>query len=357
MSYKSFDVEDFASDPDFRKWVLNPDDDSNKFWENWLIAHPDKKPLIAKAVLLVKALCFEEESFSGDEKESLLGEIKKTISSQVSNKTIPIYPHRSESPYANRNTKSTSKILYRLAAVFVGALAVAAFLLINIKEKITDSAVAESSLIIKEINKGQKMRIFLPDGSIVFLNSASKLTYPEKFTGNEREVQLSGEAFFEVAGDPASPFIVKTDGLTTKVYGTSFNVSSYPDAEVISVSLVSGKVMVSRDGSSEIIPLKPGESAELNKRTGTMVREQFDYKKTVLWKDGIIYFWDSSIHDVIEKLEQWYGVAIHVNKIPESLKPIRGSFDNEYLNNVLMSLGHTVNFKYRISGNEVFIDF
>lgn len=351
MDYKSFDIEDFASDPFFRKWVLEPDDESNFFWEKWTVQHQEKSSSIKKAILLVKGLSFDEETFVGTEKERLLYRIQKSI--QVDS---PRYLLTDSMPQFDR-TKDTRSLIYRIAAGFIGIAIVASMLLYFYEKRLFNNSNHVAHTITKEITKGQKMKIYLPDGSIVNLNSSSKISYPENFTGNIREVVLSGEAFFEVASNPDIPFVVKSDGLITKVYGTTFNVSSYPDSDFISVSLVSGKVEVHASKGSMIVPLDPGQSARLNKATNEIYKEPFDYKSIVSWKDGILYFKESLIEEVFKRLEQWYGVNIAVENFPAGLKPINGSFDNESLNNVLMTLGHTVDFNYTINGNNVYIKF
>jgi transmembrane sensor len=355
MDYRSYDIEDFVSDPAFRKWVLNPDEDSNFFWGRWIIENLEKKAIIEKAAVMVQAVSFEETSFEGDEKENLLKKIEQTIQdAHAVYKPSAVY---SMHAYSSKK-KNLIPVIFRFAAVFTGAILIASFLLTYFNEKsLGEVETAETKLIVRELSKGQKMKIFLPDGSVVYLNSSSKITYPVKFTGDTREVELIGEAFFEVATDTLNPFIVTSDGVIAKVYGTSFNVSSYPESGIISVSLVSGKVVVSKGYSSESVMLNPGESVDWNKRTGEMAKELFDYKKVVLWKDGIIYFKEASIEEVFKRLEQWYGVAFHAEKIPSGLKPINGSFDNEYLKNVLLSLAHAVNFDFQIKDNEVYVKF
>ncbi len=361
MSYKLYDVEDFASDATFRKWVLNPDEESNYFWERWIISNPEKKHDIEKAILIVKAISFEEVNFKGNEKQRLYKRIENTVhSKELTNDTIGsthIYPINAPHPSSSSSNFFSRSIFYRIASILIGTLIIA-YAVIYLQNKEENPVQSEPiiSLIEKEIFKGQKMTIYLPDGSIVNLNSSSKITYPEKFSGDTREVELTGEAFFEVAKDSLRPFIVKSDGLTTNVLGTSFNIRSYPDMDIISVSLVTGKVLINSPGE-EPVTLAPGESAGLNRKTGEIAISMFDYKKDIAWKDGVLFFQETRIQEVFKKLEQWYGVTIITKNIPSGIKPINGSFNDEYLNNVLLSLGHAVNFDYKINGNEVYVQF
>ena len=110
-------------------------------------------------------------------------------------------------------------------------------------------------LVTKTTSKGQKATITLPDGSVLKLNSESSITYPKQFNKNVREVSLNGEAFFEVAGNPKKPFIVSSEGLRTKVLGTSFNINAYKDFSEIAVTVVTGRVEVSGKDKGEAYSL------------------------------------------------------------------------------------------------------
>lgn len=357
MSYKLYDIEDFAGDPAFRSWVLHPDKDSNYFWERWIIDNPEKKESVKKAILLVRAIHFDELDFSTDDKKNLLARIDHTLdrkSTGLGAKVLSMNRH----PKPLHDKRRQLWISFAKYAAAIALLVVVAYSgFIRFHSTGEDSVPVAEKIILKEISKGQKMKIFLPDGSIVIMNASSRLSYPERFTGATREVQLAGEAFFEVAKDTVKPFIVRTTELTARALGTSFNVRSYPDSDIASVALVTGKALVNRQGSKEQVTLEPGESAGLNKKTGLFKKVKFDYNEEICWKDGILYFRETDIREVFKELEQWYGVSIHVEWIPLNVKPINGSFDDEYLKNVLLSIGHAVDFEFTINGNEVYVKF
>ncbi|WP_440133938.1 FecR family protein [Chitinophaga sancti] len=149
--------------------------------------------------------------------------------------------------------------------------------------------------------KGGQYQITLPDGSRVWLNSASKLTYPDRFEGDNRQVQLEGEAYFEVSKD-SHPFIVKSGGQEVRVLGTAFNIMAYTDEDEIQTALVSGAVRV-----NETL-LKPGFEAHYS-RDGIQVIPS-NLEVVTAWKNGLFYFKDASLQTVMNQLQRWYDIEV-----------------------------------------------
>ena len=210
--------------------------------------------------------------------------------------------------------------------------------------------------ITKSTEKGQKLTINLPDGSIVMLNSASDITYPEVFTDSIRKVILKGEAFFQIK-KAAIPFIVATGDVQTRVLGTSFNIRYRSKEESTEVSLLTGRVNVDSKSNDKEIELLPGERLVYQRREKSFSKESYQYKKDFGWKEGILYFDHSSILEVVETLENWYGVNISVKNIPRDSRHFTGSFKNENLENVMESLSFTFGFNYEKEGKIVKIQF
>lgn len=217
----------------------------------------------------------------------------------------------------------------------------------------------EITMLERELPKGQKMKIFLPDGSIVWLNAASTLRYPERFNGNQRNVYLEGEAFFEIEEDPEKPFIVQTSLLEVTALGTSFNVRNYDFEEEVQVALNTGKVLVRKGGKNkEQLMLVPGQGAFYNKTAEVIEKQRIDPEKVFLWKDGIICFKDASFSEVIDRLSRWYGVEFEIQNYEGQQWSYTGNFEeNEYLSNVLKSISFTKGFEYEIDQNKVCIKF
>lgn len=172
------------------------------------------------------------------------------------------------------------------------------------KEKAVDSvAVTMQTISIPE--KGE-FHLMLSDGTQVWLNSATELTFPSRFTGGRREVVLTGEAYFEVAEDAAHPFCVTAGGAEVKVLGTAFNVAAYGDMPDISVALLRGSVAFG--GTGDAVVLKPGEIAGLNRADGKMTVKEGDVEGIVAWIGGRFNFDEMLLEDLVPQLERWYGV-------------------------------------------------
>jgi transmembrane sensor len=167
---------------------------------------------------------------------------------------------------------------------------------------------------LKNTDSGEKLTFRLPDGTVVKLNSSSKLSFPTKFRKDRREVELEGEAFFEVAKDSQRPFIIRTNNIRTSVLGTSFNIKAYPESNLIAIAVVTGKVKVEkvgiqvRDQAENVIYLYPSRKATYVKGENQLIESDFVTEQEIGWKQGIIYFKDASESDVFERLERWYGV-------------------------------------------------
>lgn len=155
--------------------------------------------------------------------------------------------------------------------------------------------------------RGKDCHMTLPDGTKVWLNADSKISFPEEFNGKERNVAVAGEAYFEVTKDAQHPFIVKTEYFTTTVHGTSFNVCAYSAKEAY-VALVSGSVAVkTNDGPEEFIT--PGQMASLTEES-TMLIKNVDIYPLIQWKEGFFYFERDRLVDIMMELGRWYNVNI-----------------------------------------------
>lgn len=161
--------------------------------------------------------------------------------------------------------------------------------------------------------RGGQYQFILSDGTKVWLNSASAIKYPVEFVGNERKVELTGEAYFEVAHNAKKPFRVVSNGQTIEVLGTHFNVNAYADELSVRTTLLQGSVKISSSGSSAVI--KPGEqSAVVN---GNIKVQNVDVDAAVAWKNGLFNFEDSNIEEVMRQLARWYDVDVkYEGKIP-----------------------------------------
>lgn len=175
---------------------------------------------------------------------------------------------------------------------------------------ISDSGPASKDLSYNTIETpfGGQYQVNLPDGSRVWLNSASSLKYPVHFSGNERKVEITGEAYFEVARNPAMPFRVKNEGQTIEVLGTHFNVMSYPGESTINTTLLEGSVKVFSSKGSKL--LTPGQQAR-NGNGGIDV-VTVDTEEVIAWKNGFFIFKSEDAQSIMRQISRWYDVDIEI---------------------------------------------
>ena len=156
--------------------------------------------------------------------------------------------------------------------------------------------------------RGGQWQVILPDNSKVWLNSASSLKYPERFAGNTRNVELKGEAYFEVLHNKKMPFHVKCDRQEVEVLGTHFNITAYPDDPNIKTTLLEGAVRVSQPDKNITKLLKPGQEAVLSD-IGITVTD-VDAEDAIAWKDGVFLFNDDRLEEIMKKISRWYNVDV-----------------------------------------------
>ena len=162
---------------------------------------------------------------------------------------------------------------------------------------------------------GGQYQVNLPDGSKVWLNSSSLLRFPALFSGNTREVELRGEAYFEIAADQTMPFIVNSGNQSVKVLGTHFNINAYTDEPSINTTLLEGSVLVSELGNNRSVFLKPGEQSII---TDDIRVVKVDIQTAVAWKDGFFQFNGADIGTIMRQLGRWYGISVrHEGKISQ----------------------------------------
>lgn len=169
-----------------------------------------------------------------------------------------------------------------------------------------------------KVPRGAEYQLVLSDGTKVWLNSDTELTYTVPFVGTERRVALKGEAYFDVTPDKDLPFIVMTGNQEVQVLGTEFNVSAYRDESTITTTLVEGKVQVSDNVSHEKKYLLPNEQSVLNKQTDAISKKKVDAYSYIAWKEGRFVFNNVTLEEFLFKVSRWYNVEVYFDN--ESLK-------------------------------------
>ena len=201
-------------------------------------------------------------------------------------------------------------------------------------------------------------QLALSDGSKVWLNSMTEFRFPVAFTGEERKVYLTGEAYFEVAPNSKHPFIVVTEeGMEVKVYGTEFNMSTYQHG-VVQTVLVSGKVGIRVNATGKEVMLAPRQMAEYSEKTGMVRVEDTDPYRYIAWKDGEFVFERETIEEIMERLGRWYDVKVFYEN--ESLKQKRftGVISRyEDIEQVLRLIEGPATLRFEVKGNVVTVKY
>ena len=183
------------------------------------------------------------------------------------------------------------------------------------------------------IPRGGKFNLVLADGTKVWLNSESEITFPQFFSDDIRKVKLKGEAYFEVTENKSKPFIVEVGDMNVKVLGTSFNIRSYNNELHTSATLVEGKVEVSSIKSNEKLKLSPGDQARYVSDLYRFSKGKVDVGDYIAWKDGLYIFRHKRMEDVMLELERWYDVKVVYNDESVKDRIVTGRFkrDSDFL--------------------------
>ncbi len=249
-----------------------------------------------------------------------------------------------------------------------------AFFFLKKKQESSNSAKEYVTFSKNEINtkNGSKTNMVLPDGTKVWLNAGSKLTYDNDYGINLREVNLSGEAYFDVVKNRKKPFIIHTSKINIKVLGTAFNVSCYPNEKNTETSLVRGSLEVTmKEGGGKII-LKPNEKLIVSnnripvKLTPDTSRNIFELSRLSImpkdntivetsWVNNKLVFRAETFEEVAHKMERWYGVVIVIADEKLKSEKFTGIFEKETISQALNALQITTSFSFSINNGNILI--
>lgn len=222
-----------------------------------------------------------------------------------------------------------------VAAIFIGGMFFSNWLL---------STVAENPPLQQiTVPKGQRMNLALTDGTVVWLNSLTTISYDPTFKGKDRVVHIDGEAYFEVKSNKHKPFIVKTSRGEIRVLGTKFNVDAYSGGDKFVTSLMEGSIAL--QAGTENVVLKPLQMATLNETSlkVTQIENMDEYS----WKEGLMTFTDASFEELMQKFEKYYGYKIVVKSNHLNAYRCSGKFRlSDGINYALNVLKETLDFTY-----------
>ena len=198
---------------------------------------------------------------------------------------------------------------------------------------------------------GGKFQLTLADGSKVWLNSASSLRFPVYFSGDNRTVELKGEAYFEVAKSQNKKFTVRSGNQTVEVLGTHFNINAYSDEPVITTTLIEGAIRVVELNTQKFQILKPGEQSKVH---NDIKIQKKDTQADIAWKDGYFYFENSSIETVMRQLGRWYGItARYESALPQ--QHFEGAISTNLTLLEVLEILQKSNVHFSLEGKEVVV--
>lgn len=201
------------------------------------------------------------------------------------------------------------------------------------------------------IPPGGQYQVVLPDGTQVWLNSSSSLSYPTEFAGNSRTVKLTGEAYFEVAKNKDKPFYVEMNNVQVKVLGTHFNISAYADDNDLTTTLLEGSVQISKNGSQAL--LKPGQQAVIGSNANAITVSKAHINEAMAWKNGYFMFNDDNIVDIMKKVSRWYDADIEYQGNFSSQR-FGGTFTrSKSITDLLKNLEQISNVHFKITGRRI----
>lgn len=333
--------------------------EEREYFEKWFAESDENKDEFSNVALLWDMFS-QSNNISIPDAEIQWEKIRTQINENHTETSLRQPENQAFSSYIEFNSRKIRKDyswIIRLAAVIIIAFSV--FLIYNQyympQNKINKpDEVVQTSVTFQQIktNRGQRTTFSLPDGSVVYMNSDSKINYPAQFTRNERRIELTGEAYIKVEPDYAKPFIVECGSITTVVTGTEFNLMNRDNK--VKVVVAQGSVKVIPSGKNEIFVQK-GQMVLLNKNGNYSNPQKADLAHILAWKNNKLSFKRTPLTEVIRDLELFYNVKITLVNNSAKSKKLTGLFDAESLNEVLENLELALDISIKKDGQKIFI--
>lgn len=334
--------------------------EEQEYFEKWFAESDENKDEFSNVALLWDMFSQSNNISVPDPEiqwENILNRINQNNHSEAAESQTDQPGLNSFVKYNSKKFRTDYSWILRLAAVIIITFSV---FLIHDSYYVPQSDISKSpeigssSITFQNIKtyRGQRTTFTLPDGSVVYMNSESRIIYPAQFTGNERRVELTGEAYIKVEPDYAKPFIVECGSITTIVTGTEFNLMNRDN--VVKVAVAYGSVKVISSNKNEILVQK-GQMVSLDKKGYFSNPQQVDLSHILAWKNNKLSFKRTPLMEVIRDLELFYNVKVTVVNKTAKNKKLTGLFDAESLNEVLENLELALDISIKKDGQKIFI--
>lgn len=297
------------------------------------------------------------EEFVAGEKpdfDRLLANIKVKISSKGNDNSSDKILYISELDELRTKNRRLKK---RIAFITGIAAAILLFIIAGSISFINTNKIFQKSFTQNIAPKGQKSQVIMPDGTMAFLNSGTILKYDNTFGKRNRNVELVGEAYFEVVPNKELPFIIRANEVEIEVVGTKFNVMAYPEEEFIETTVTEGKVNVREISGTSSLYLIANQKATYHKPSKLLALKDMNTDPSISWKDNVLSFDNENFDDVINKLERWYDVSISVEGKDSLDDRFTLTIRHESLREVLELISLTTRFEYAINDDQVKITY
>lgn len=392
--YRDYKADDFLNDNYFLKWLTNPTQEGNEFWDTFLTRYPYQKATIKEAALIFKLLHSTEEKSGLDETYEVWARIqretKQPARSIIGNVLkyaailLLVFFSGALSFYLIQHTErtqfieleQTDQIESNEARVVLSDGSEVSLekqvseisyskngeqLIIN-NDTINQQSSPQKELINKVIIPyGKKSMIMLSDGTRVWLNAGSQLIYPSVFVNRVRQVMLIGEAYFDVAKDTERPFIVRASDVYVHVTGTKFDISAYPEDKLVQTVLEEGKVTLKYLGKGILdkeytVDMVPNQRIELDITNGKARSQMVDVSRYVSWKKGMLEFEKDDLIRALKQVERYYNIRIRLADPMLGLYKLSGKLDlKDEPEEVLNVIRLTVPIDWKKKGNGEFV--
>lgn len=380
--YIKYSTEELILDDDFMQWVLHPNQKNKSYWKNFLERYPEKKQQLKEAEFMIRAIQAVEPAISQQRLDQVYENVKSSTMTvnkigwrllkiaavflllitigvvwyflQTDEQPFPEMLARGEQLEKGRVILPDGSVTEFETAQTKIRQSNSGELTIN-NDTISPSGdpqieAKKSAMAQVIIPYGKRSEITLSDGTKIWLNSGSQLSYPVSFNGSSREVYLSGEAFFEVESDPTKPFHVITGDMKIRVTGTKFNLTSYANDQTTHAVLLSGKIDAARNKRfARSIELEPGERIVYFKNEDNLKKDHVDVELYTSWVNGYLIFDNEPVKNIFKKLERYYNENILTEKLSGQPR-FTGKLDladslDKVLENIAFSASFSVDFK------------
>ncbi len=332
--------EGLLADSRFVLWASGRNEADRFYWEQWKKSHPDSLDPFNQACRTVQMLKFKSPAVSLQEISERWLQSKRNMKLRFVPRPDPVFWYR------------------RIAGVLLLPLLMLTLWFYYSQRQIKAgysqlSEYSQKKTIRVTAPLGAQLDVVLPDGSRAWLNSGSEISYPACFTQGKREVEMSGEVYFQVSKSQ-DVFIVNNPGPTINVYGTAFNVHAYPDEKEMTVALAEGTIALEKDGKELV--MNPGEVVFFDASTGRLTRQETAVYPYTCWREGKYIFRNTPLVSILKTLERRYRVTIRLDDPSLSHFKYNATIKGEPLEQILELMTFSAPIKYEYKRQQLQTD-